>query len=69
VRGLKGHDVVAVLYVDGTTLDSTITLGRTSATLVANLLSPLAPGIHSGIAFASDGRTACAHAWTFRAVR
>ena len=56
---------MAVLYADGITLDSREFTGPRSATIFANLASPLTPGVHNGLAFATAGDAAVAKAWTF----
>jgi hypothetical protein len=56
---------VALLYLDGVTLDSRIASSANSATIFANFASPLKPGRHTAVAFTSAGGNAAARAWTF----
>jgi len=58
----------AVLYLDGVTLQSRAATGPKSATVFADLASPLEPGLHTAVAFATRGGNAAARAWTFVAV-
>jgi hypothetical protein len=69
LRQLRGKGDTAVIYVDGAAFDSRLTRIGSHATLFANLLSPLAPGLHNAAVFATDGLTATARAWTFTAVK
>ncbi len=64
VRGIHGHGV-AVLYLDGVTLDSKSAFGPTSVTVYANLAAPLAKGSHSVVVFANAAAKAAAFAWSF----
>ncbi len=57
---------LALLYIDGTTLDAKTFAGPKAATIFANFESKLEPGIHTAVAFSSNGRDAAARAWTFR---
>ncbi len=66
---LKGKDEATVIYVDGAALESNLFRAGPRATLFANLLTPLAPGLHSAVVFVTDGLTAKARAWTFTAVK
>ena len=56
---------VAVLYLDGVTLDTKTASDPDSATIYANFANPLKPGLHTAVAFSSAGGEAAAHAWTF----
>jgi hypothetical protein len=56
---------VALLYVDGVTLDSRSYSGPKGATIFANFATKLAPGRHTAVAYASTGKNAAAKAWTF----
>ena len=69
LRGLKGNGEAAILYVDGATLESKLPRTGSHATLFANLLTPLAPGLHSAVIFATDGLKSKARAWTFTALK
>ena len=69
LRRLKGKAEAAVIYLDGTPLESKLARTGSHATLFANLLTPLAPGLHNAAVFATDGLTATARAWTFISVK
>ena len=56
---------VAVLYLDGVTLDPKTSSGPKGATIFANFANPLEPGLHTAVAFTSAGGNAAAQAWTF----
>lgn len=56
---------LALLYVDGITLDARTFSGPKSATIFANFENTLDPGTHTAVAFSSNGRDAAARAWTF----
>ena len=56
---------VAVLYLDGVTLDPKTSSGPKGATIFANFANPLEPGLHTAVAFTSAGGDAAARAWTF----
>lgn len=56
---------VAVLYLDGVTLDPRTSSGPEGATIFANFTNPLVPGLHTAVAFTSAGGKAAARAWTF----
>jgi hypothetical protein len=64
VRGAPGG-ATAILYVDGVNLRSREAVARGTATVYANLESPLTRGPHSAVAFATRGDSAVAKAWTF----
>jgi hypothetical protein len=61
----RGGAGVAVLYLDGVTLDSRAYAGPNSATVYANFESKLVRGRHTAVAFVSTGPNAAAKAWTF----
>ena len=69
LQRLKGKGEAAVIYVDGAALESKLPRTGSHATLFANLLTPLAPGLHDAVVFATDGLTATARAWTFTAAK
>ena len=57
---------MAVLYLDGVTLDTTNGIRPAdSATIFANFTNSLKPGLHTAVAFTSAGGEAAARAWTF----
>jgi len=56
---------IAVLYLDGVTLDATTSSDADSATIFANFESDLEPGRHTAVAFTSAAGEAAARAWTF----
>ena len=56
---------LAVLYLDGVTLDAESASDVDSATIYANFASKLEPGRHTAVAFTSAGGQAAATAWTF----
>jgi hypothetical protein len=56
---------LAVLYLDGVTLDPRVYSGPKSATIFANFANALEPGRHTAVAFVSTGSSAAARAWTF----
>jgi hypothetical protein len=56
---------VAVLYLDGVTLDPQTASSADSATIFANFFNELEPGLHTAVAFTSAGGEAAARAWTF----
>jgi hypothetical protein len=58
---------IALLYLDGVTLDPQTAADADSATIYANFANPLQPGLHTAVAFTSAGGQAAARAWTFRA--
>lgn len=60
-----GGSGLALLYVDGVTLDVKTSAGPKAATIFANFSNTLEPGIHTAVAFSSNGRDAAARAWTF----
>jgi hypothetical protein len=57
---------IALLYLDGVTLDPQTAADADSATIYANFANPLQPGLHTAVAFTSAGGQAAARAWTFR---
>ncbi len=56
---------IAVLYLDGVTLDAKTSSDADSATIFANFESDLTPGRHTAVAFTSAAGEAAARAWTF----
>jgi hypothetical protein len=64
IHGGRGGPT-AVLYADGVTLNSREYAGPGSATVFANLDSPLTRGRHNAVAFVTEGDEAAAKAWTF----
>jgi hypothetical protein len=56
---------IAVLYLDGVTLDAETASDADSATIFANFESNLKPGRHTAVAFTSAAGEAAARAWTF----
>jgi hypothetical protein len=56
---------IALLYLDGVTLDPQTAADADSATIYANFANPLQPGLHTAVAFTSAGGQAAARAWTF----
>ncbi len=56
---------LAVLYLDGVTLDPRTSASPDSATIFANFTNSLKPGLHTAVAFTSAGGEAGARAWTF----
>ena len=56
---------VAVLYLDGVTLDPRTSSSPEGATIFANFANSLEPGLHTAVAFTSSGGNAAARAWTF----
>jgi hypothetical protein len=56
---------IALLYLDGVTLDPQTAADADSATIYANFENPLEPGLHTAVAFTSAGGQAAARAWTF----
>jgi hypothetical protein len=56
---------VAVLYLDGVTLDAQTASDADSATIFANFETALEPGRHTAVAFTSAAGEAAARAWTF----
>jgi hypothetical protein len=56
---------IAVLYLDGVTLDARSSSDVDSATIFANFESTLKPGRHTAVAFTSAAGEAAARAWTF----
>jgi hypothetical protein len=56
---------IAVLYLDGVTLDPRTSSSADSATIFANFANPLKPGLHTAVAFTSAAGEAGARAWTF----
>jgi len=64
-HGHQGNGI-AILYLDGVTLDPQVYEGPKSATIYANFESTLVPGLHTATAFATAGDNAIARAWTFR---
>lgn len=56
---------LAVLYLDGVTLNAETFADEDSATIFANFESKLVPGRHTAVAFTSAGGEAAARAWTF----
>jgi hypothetical protein len=56
---------IAVLYLDGVTLDAKTSSDADSATIFANFESELKPGRHTAVAFTSAAGEAAARAWTF----
>jgi hypothetical protein len=56
---------IAVLYLDGVTLDAETFSDADSATIFANFESDLEPGRHTAVAFTSAAGEAAARAWTF----
>lgn len=63
-RGAGGAGL-AVLYLDGVTLNAQTFADEDSATIFANFETKLAPGRHTAVAFTSAGGEAAARAWTF----
>jgi hypothetical protein len=63
-RGAGGAGI-AVLYLDGVTLDAETFSDADSATIFANFESDLEPGRHTAVAFTSAAGEAAARAWTF----
>ena len=57
IRGAP-EGATAVIYVDGVTLQSREAIARGTATVYANLESPLTPGRHNAVAFATAGDAA-----------
>jgi hypothetical protein len=58
-----------VLWLDGNALQSKIATGPRSATVFANLQPALAAGVHIAVAYAEEGTSASALAWTFTATK
>ena len=56
---------IAVLYLDGVTLDAETFSDADSATIFANFETALKPGRHTAVAFTSAAGEAAARAWTF----
>jgi hypothetical protein len=56
---------IAVIYLDGVTLDAETFSDADSATIFANFESDLEPGRHTAVAFTSAAGEAAARAWTF----
>jgi hypothetical protein len=56
---------IALLYLDGVTLDPQTSADADSATIYANFTNKLQPGRHTAVAFTSAGGNAAARAWTF----
>jgi hypothetical protein len=56
---------IAVLYLDGVTLDAKSYADADSATIYANFATKLEPGRHTAVAFTSAAGNAAATAWTF----
>ena len=56
---------LALLYLDGVTLDPKTYSGPKSATIFANFANSLEPGRHTAVAFVTTGGNAAARAWTF----
>ena len=56
---------IAVLYLDGVTLDAETFSDADSATIFANFETALEPGRHTAVAFTSAAGEAAARAWTF----
>jgi hypothetical protein len=56
---------IALLYLDGVTLDPQTAADADSATIYANFETALKPGRHTAVAFTSAGGQAAARAWTF----
>jgi len=56
---------VALLYVDGVTLDARSFSSAKGSTIFANFATKLEPGRHTAVAFASTDSNAAAKAWTF----
>jgi hypothetical protein len=63
-RGAGGAGI-AVLYLDGVTLDAQTFSDADSATIFANFESDLEPRRHTAVAFTSAAGEAAARAWTF----
>jgi len=63
-RGAGGAGI-ALLYLDGVTLDPQTAADADSATIYANFPNPIEPGLHIAVAFSSAGGEAAARAWTF----
>jgi predicted small lipoprotein YifL len=63
-RGAGGAGL-AVLYLDGVTLDAETFADADSATIFANFESKLEPGRHTAVAFTGAAGEAAARAWTF----
>lgn len=63
-RGAGGAGL-AVLYLDGVTLNAETFADEDSATIFANFETKLVPGRHTAVAFTSAGGEAAARAWTF----
>jgi hypothetical protein len=56
---------IALLYLDGVTLDPQTSADADSATIYANFTNKLQPGRHTAVAFTSAAGNAAARAWTF----
>jgi len=56
---------IALLYLDGVTLDAQTASDVDSATIYANFSGKTQPGLHTAVAFTSAGGNAAARAWTF----
>jgi hypothetical protein len=63
-RGPGGAGL-ALIYLDGKTLEPRVYAGPKSATVFANVESKLSPGVHTAVAFVSARENAAARAWTF----
>jgi hypothetical protein len=63
-RGAGGAGL-AVLYLDGVTLDAETYADADSATIFANFETKLEPGVHTAVAYSSAAGEAAARAWTF----
>jgi hypothetical protein len=61
----RGGAGIALLYLDGVTLDPETSADADSATIYANFPNALQPGLHTAVAFTSAGSDAAARAWTF----
>ena len=64
-----GPPSIGLLWVDGQSVEPRVYTVRRSATVFANLLEALPPGVHSAVAYAQEGRDAGATGWTFTALK
>ena len=59
----------AVLFVDGKPVAPNLTPKPGDATAFANLAKALPPGVHIAVAYAQEGSSAGAEAWSFTATK
>jgi hypothetical protein len=59
----------AILFVDGKPVEASLTPKPGDATAFANLTKALPPGTHIAVAYAQEGNTAGAEAWSFTATK